>query len=94
MKARMLNRIVVVKLGNKVYEKNHFHAVIKGEEVQYHLASFAKSSLSDEDGDYLIGVQGKLTDEVTEKISEIAYELNLPNPYGEDESLDVPTDID
>lgn len=90
----MLSRIVVVKLGNKVYEKNHFHATIKGEEVEYHLASFAKSFLSDEDGEYLIGVRGKLTEETEEVISQIAYELNLPNPFGEDESIDAPSDFD
>jgi hypothetical protein len=94
MKPRMLNRITIVKLNNKPYDPNHYHAIVKDDEVTYHLPSFVKSFLSDEDGDYLIGIKGKLTEEAKENVAQIAESLYLPNPFGEDESLDIPTDFD
>jgi len=92
MKARMVSKVVYHLKGSKKINKTEYHLILDGDSISYCLPQYQTSPLSEVDGEYVIAVKGKLSEDGKEIIREIAYQYNLPNPFFEDEGLDLTSD--
>lgn len=90
----MVSKLVYHLKGSKKISRTEYHVIVDGDSISYCLPQWQTSPISEMDGEYMIAVKGKMTEDTKEVIREIAYQYNLPNPFFEDEGLDLTSDSD